>query len=190
MLKRFQGEYFSIPNVLSYVRIILIPVFAVFYMQAAYYKALIVLILSALTDIVDGKIARHFGLVTDFGKIIDPIADKLTQITVFVFVALRHEIVILPLSLLVIKEACMLVCSFILIKKIDKVNSAMWYGKVCTVILYTSFMFMLIFPEVSETVVAAVMIFCSIVILATMFLYGSWFLKILAEHKVQLKSRG
>ncbi len=187
MLKRFKGEFFSIPNILSYVRIVLIPVFAIFYMQGSYYKALTVLILSALTDIIDGKIARHFGMITDFGKIIDPIADKLTQITVFVFVALRYEIVILPLSLLVIKEACMLVCSCILIKRIDKVNSAMWYGKVCTVILYASFMFMLIFPNASETVVGAVMVFCSVVILATMFLYGSWFLKILAEHKSQLE---
>ena len=81
-------EFFNIPNCLCYFRIILIPVFFVFYFQAEgqmdYIISALILIVSGFTDFLDGYIARKYDMITDFGKLIDPIADKLTQFSVAV----------------------------------------------------------------------------------------------------------
>lgn len=81
-------DLFNIPNCLCYFRIILIPIFLHRYFLASckedYYLCAFILILSGISDFLDGYIARHYHMVTDFGKVIDPIADKLTQFTVAV----------------------------------------------------------------------------------------------------------
>jgi cardiolipin synthase len=69
----------SIPNILSYIRILLIPIFVVMYLRSQYITASCILVISGLTDIMDGRIARKFGMVTDLGKVVDPAADKLTS---------------------------------------------------------------------------------------------------------------
>ena len=83
MKERVLKEYFSIPNLMGYFRILLIPVYLFLYIRAEtteeYYMAAVVLLVSFLTDLFDGKIARRFDMVTEFGKILDPVADKLTQ---------------------------------------------------------------------------------------------------------------
>ena len=96
MFKRFKGEFFTLPNLLSYARIILIPfiVWTYCYLKMKYLSAALVA-LSGLTDCADGYIARHWGLITDFGKIIDPIADKLTQITVVACLAYNYPLMLI-----------------------------------------------------------------------------------------------
>ena len=83
MKKRIIREYFSIPNLMGYLRILLIPVYLYLYVHAEttrdYYIAAAVMFLCFMTDFFDGKIARKFNQITEFGKILDPIADKLTQ---------------------------------------------------------------------------------------------------------------
>ena len=81
--QRMKKEYFNIPNLMGYFRILIIPVFLFLYVRAEtkweYFAAFFVLALSYLTDFLDGKIARKFHMVTDWGKMLDPIADNLTQ---------------------------------------------------------------------------------------------------------------
>ena len=79
----FKGSL-TIPNLLTVIRIILVPVFAVLFYRGYFYWAVFVLFISGLTDFLDGKIARRFNQISDLGKILDPIADKLTQITIAV----------------------------------------------------------------------------------------------------------
>ena len=67
----------TIPNWLCFVRIALIPVFSVLFIKEQYIAAFITMIVAALTDVFDGKIARKYNLITDFGKFMDPLADKL-----------------------------------------------------------------------------------------------------------------
>ena len=82
-LKLKKEEIFTIPNILSFIRLLLIPVIVVVYVLYDYYLlAAILIVISGITDIVDGKIARRYGLVSDFGKMLDPIADKCTQAAV------------------------------------------------------------------------------------------------------------
>lgn len=77
--KQIREEAFSIPNLLSYFRLLLIPVFIVLYVHEEFTAALITLAVSGLSDILDGRIARKYNMVTDLGKVLDPVADKLTQ---------------------------------------------------------------------------------------------------------------
>ena len=75
--KQIREEAFSIPNLLSYFRLLLIPVFIVLYVHEEFTAALITLAVSGLSDILDGRIARSRNLITNFGKFMDPLADKL-----------------------------------------------------------------------------------------------------------------
>ena len=85
-MKKILKEYFTgcltVPNLLSFLRIVMVPIFAVLFHQGRYGWAVFVLALSGLSDFFDGKIARRFNQISNLGKMLDPVADKLTQITI------------------------------------------------------------------------------------------------------------
>ena len=83
MKELFKGCW-TIPNLISFIRILLVPLFAYLFLQGDFVPAVIVLALSGLSDCVDGKIARKFNQISALGKMLDPLADKLTQITLAV----------------------------------------------------------------------------------------------------------
>ena len=91
--KQIREEAFSIPNLLSYFRLLLIPVFIVLYVHEEFTAALITLAVSGLSDILDGRIARRYNMVTDLGKVLDPVADKLTQCAMMLCDALSCDVV-------------------------------------------------------------------------------------------------
>lgn len=142
-MEKTQNKIFNIPNVLSMIRMLLIPLFVYFYFDASdsrisYLYAGITLIVSGLTDLVDGVVARRFNQITQLGKILDPLADKLTQLAVVVCVAIKYSSTILTvvLSVFVIKEVLMLIGGAIMIKKKISIRGSKWYGKVATVVFY------------------------------------------------------
>lgn len=90
-LKRLFTGCLTVPNLLSLIRIILIPVFGVLFYHDHVLAAVIVLAVSGLTDLFDGKIARRFNQVSELGKILDPIADKLTQMTIAIVLFLEFN---------------------------------------------------------------------------------------------------
>ncbi len=125
-----------IPNILTTARLILVPIFAYLILGAENLQgAAIVFVVSGLTDIVDGYIARHFNMITNFGKIYDPFVDKLMQITAIVCLALADIVPVWIIGFVVIKEVTMIVIGGILyLKKIVVYSN--WYGKMSTVIFY------------------------------------------------------
>ena len=130
-------QVFTVPNLLSFLRLLLIPVIVWFYCgKEDYGMALAVLILSGVTDVADGIIARKFNLVSDFGKALDPIADKLTQIATMGCLLSRFSYMWLPLGILVVKELFTGAMSLYAVKKSGQVKGADWHGKLCTVLLY------------------------------------------------------
>lgn len=145
MFKRFKGEYFTIPNLLSYARIALIPfiVWTYCYLKMNYLSAALVAI-SGLTDCVDGYIARHWNLITDFGKIIDPIADKLTQITVVACLAYNYPLMLVLVGVLVFKELFVGVMGLMVLKATDVVDGSKWYGKAATILFYLVIVLLLV----------------------------------------------
>ncbi|MGB4466246.1 MAG: CDP-alcohol phosphatidyltransferase family protein [Eubacteriales bacterium] len=189
MLSKFRVEAFSVPNILSYFRIILIPLFAVLYFNSKYYAAVGTLILSAATDVVDGKIARRLGQVTDLGKVLDPFADHMTQITMVMCVAAKNKAVLILLSLLLVKEAVMVTLGGIVVKIAGAVNSARWYGKYCTASLYATMMLFVLFPEMPRAVATTLIVYCAAVIILALTLYSMWYAGQIKLHRNSNKGK-
>lgn len=145
-----KSEIFTVPNILVYIRIVLIPVFALLYINAKttqdYYIALGVMAVAFMTDFFDGKIARACNCVTELGKTIDPIADKLYQFSVALCLMIKYPLVISIAVILFMKEISMGIMGLVLINKGGKIFGAKWYGKVCTAFLDVSLVLLLVFP--------------------------------------------
>ncbi len=137
MLKRFKGEFFTLPNLLTYARVILIPFIVWTYVDLKeYYISAALIFVSGLTDCVDGYIARHWKLVTDFGKIIDPIADKMTQIIIVSCLAYRYHLMLVLVGILLFKEFFIGVMGLFVVRATDVVEGSRWYGKLATILFY------------------------------------------------------
>lgn len=128
----------NIPNALSVVRIALIPVFVTLYLLRLDMWAFAVLLVSGLTDAVDGFVARRFDMITDCGKLLDPLSDKLTQVAVVVCLTTRYT-ELLPLTVLCFaKELFQGIGGVLLLKKNVQAQGARWFGKVSTVLFYAT----------------------------------------------------
>ena len=135
----------NIPNVLSLLRILLVPVFLVLYLSGLDRWAFGVLVLSGLSDMMDGFIARHFNQITDCGKLLDPISDKLTQVAVVIALATRYRELLPLAALCFVKETCQGIGGFIMLKRQTAVQGAEWFGKLSTVVFYTAMSVMVLF---------------------------------------------
>lgn len=124
-----------IPNILTIVRFIFIPAIVLALSSDNYLLALILFTLSSLTDVLDGKIARKYNAISDFGKLMDPLADKLTQLSVLVTLAIKNVIPWWIVVVLVLKETVMIAGASFLYGK-SLVVSSKWYGKLTTVLIY------------------------------------------------------
>ena len=124
-----------VPNILTVIRFLLIPLIIIACVQSQYIIAIIILTISGLTDILDGYIARKYELVSDFGKLMDPLADKATQISLLTTLFIKGMIPIWILVIVVVKEFCMVSGASFLYGK-ELVVSSKWYGKLATVLFY------------------------------------------------------
>ena len=177
-------DILTIPNMLSFFRILLIPVMAVLYCYyEAHGAAVVVIALSGITDILDGKIARKFNMVSDFGKFLDPLADKLTQAAMALCLAVRYPGMGVLFILMLVKESVLSVCAYGALKATNTVNSAKWYGKVTTATLYLVMIILFLFPDIPPQVAEAGVLLCGTVIVMSMILYVKFFIKILLEKK-------
>ena len=144
-------DLLTIPNILTYFRLILVPVFIILYVKFDTFPqnlwAIVCVIISALTDIADGKIARRTGQITDIGKILDPVADKMMEFAMMLCVAFRYPPVIILFIVFAIKEIVSLCFSGYLFKHDKNIGGAMWCGKLCTVILYAVLLIFLVVPN-------------------------------------------
>ena len=139
-------DIWTIPNIISMFRIALIPFILWVYCGVQNYTvAMILIIISGLSDIVDGKIARKFNMVSNFGKFLDPVADKMTQGTLIICLISRYKWMIALIIFFVLKEAVMFLAGYIVFKNTDSVNSAKWHGKLSTVVLYAVMFVLLLY---------------------------------------------
>lgn len=133
----------NIPNGLSILRILLVPVFVALYLkgiqpgqEALQYWSFVVLALSGLTDCFDGMIARRFHQITDLGKILDPVADKMTQMAVLICLVVHYPRLLPLLIICVCKELGQLIGSAIMLHRGAAIQGAKWYGKLTTIVFY------------------------------------------------------
>ena len=159
-IQNWKKEVFTIPNLLSMFRIILIPVYMTIYLKADrthdYILAGSILAISCLTDLLDGKIARRFNMISMLGKILDPIADKATQFTLTLCLALRHPVLWLLMAIFVVKELFQLVAGVIHLRKGKILPGALMEGKVCTTVFFVSLIAMVLFPKMNNKLVGII----------------------------------
>ena len=173
----YEDKIITIPNLLSIFRILLLPVFMYLYLKAdtgwEFFRATLVLAVSALTDLFDGKIARKFNMISRLGKVLDPIADKLTHITIAFCLCWQYPQMIYVLILLVIKELSMMFMALYgTFRKNKKVwDSAQWFGKVSTTIVFVVFIVLVLFPGMPVKVANILMIICFVGLTGSLILY-------------------
>ena len=139
--------------------------------QKNYALTAVVLVLSGLTDMVDGYIARRFNMVTDLGKALDPVADKLTQASGMFCLLSRFRMMLVPLLLLIFKEVCNGVISLVVIKKTGKVCGADWHGKGCTWLLYAMMFVHIVWFDISREWTTVLIGICVIMMTFSFALY-------------------
>ena len=172
MKKLFSGRIVTLPNLLSFFRLCLVPELILQYTRpGGSRRVLILLAVSALTDVLDGRIARRFGMVSDLGKALDPLADKLTQAAMLFCLARRFPLMLLPLTLLAVKEICCAAASLTAIGRTGRVESADWHGKFSTALLYALFALHLAVPGISGTLSGTLILLCTGVMLLSFVLY-------------------
>ena len=135
-----------IPNALTIIRFLLIPIIVISIFNGNYIMAFIFFTISGITDIADGFIARKFNLISNFGKLMDPLADKLTQICTIASLTLIHMIPIGILAIVLLKELIMIAGASFLYGK-DVVVYSKWYGKLATVLFYLAIVFSLLINQ-------------------------------------------
>lgn len=137
--KKVDWKYLlTVPNILSYIRIVLVIPFMVFFIRKDYITAMIIIGFSGLTDCVDGFLARKLNQVTQLGKMLDPVADKLTLLAVSVCLSIIQPLIFPVVLILVVKDILMLIGASILLRKRIMPVASEWYGKLGTICFYVS----------------------------------------------------
>ncbi len=194
----------TIPNWLCFLRIALIPVFATLFIKGSYIPAFILMIVAALTDLLDGKIARKFNMVSNLGKILDPSADKLSQIAIVVILIVKYWDGYLKyiLFLFIVKELLMVLGGALLMAKGMRPVAAEMWGKVATTVFYV---FMIIIIALGgegcalydvaffkpfilpEWLITAMVVISALLAFVSLFGYAPGFIRQLKENKANKK---
>lgn len=159
-IKNWKKDIFTIPNLLSLFRLVLIPVYATVYLNATqnyqFILAGFILAVSCLTDMIDGKIARKYGMITTLGKVLDPLADKLTQLTLTICLSMKYPVLYPVLGLFIMKELFQLVIGVVFLRKGKMLPGALLAGKVCTTVLFISLIALVLLPDIDPAAVTVI----------------------------------
>lgn len=176
-IKDWKKDIFTIPNFLSLFRLVLIPIYVAIYLNAQtksdYFLAAGILTVSCLTDLIDGKIARHFNMISSLGKILDPIADKATQLTLILCLALKYRVLRYLVILFALKEGFQLIAGGLRLRKKKMLKGALMSGKICTTVLFVSLILMVMTPGLPESAVNIIAIVDAIFMLVAFFEYAA-----------------
>lgn len=184
---RLQWKW-TIPNVLSLLRIGILPVFVVLYMQSCVQEdakrrfiAFSLLVLSGVTDCLDGFIARRFHQQSEIGKWLDPIADKLTQVAVLVALTTQHSVFLSLVIISVVKELLQGLGGIFVLEKGLQMCSSKWYGKVSTALFYVVVATVLIWKTMPYWLILILVALVAVWMLFAFFRYLQLFLNIRKE---------
>lgn len=172
--------FFTVPNILSLLRIFLIPFFMYAYIgKGDYILTAVLFIISGFTDLADGFIARRFHLISAVGKVIDPIADKLTQLAVMFCLITRFPHIVFPLILIVLKEFITGLLSLAALKKKGVIRGAAWHGKLNSVLLFIMMVMHLLWINIPPLVSDISIFTCLGMMILSFILYSIRYFRIL-----------
>lgn len=186
-------EILTIPNILSFFRILLITPFMILFLNGQYLWSAIIIIVSGLTDCVDGFIARHFNQISDFGKVLDPVADKLTLLAVGIGICILTPEVITVMVILIIKDLLMLIGGITLIKNNIQPPQARWYGKLGTILFYISVCTIVVLKVIEVEVPYLSLTLLSVTAISMIFAlvkYFLLFLELIKNNEYTQKKKG
>ncbi len=165
-IKDWKKDVFTIPNMLSLFRLLLIPVYISIYLNAKtewdYVLSAAILAVSCLTDLIDGQIARHFNQISNLGKLLDPIADKTTQLTLVICLSIRYPVLKIVLGLFLAKEFTQAGVAYFKFRQGKALPGALMAGKVCTTVLFTGMILLVLLPNLDMRIVQGIAILDSV----------------------------
>ena len=169
-------ENLTVPNILSFLRILILVPFVLFVNNNNYIGGGVILVLSGLTDLLDGFIARKFNQITRLGEMLDPTADKLTLMTVMICASMKFPRIFPFMALLALKEILMLAAGAILLKNKKNPPASKWYGKVSTVVFYISITTIIVIKAIWEVDIEILDIFLmSVTSVCMLYSLGGYF---------------
>ncbi len=182
--KDYKNKIFTIPNVLSSFRILLVPLFIWLYaFRKESFWALIVLVVSGITDLLDGFIARRFNMISDLGKMLDPVADKLTAAALLICLVADYRVMWVAFGALVVKEFSDGIIGMISVTRTGYVHGSEWHGKVTTVIMYIVIGLLILWRDIPKGLSTALILLCTVLQLFSGTIYLIHNLRRIKESK-------
>ena len=181
----FMQKFSVLPNYLTILRLIFVPIIFSLILIEHYTLAFVFFLLANITDILDGRIARKYNFITEFGKLLDPLADKITQISTISALIIKDIIPFWILVIIATKEIIMMISSFVLFRKEITIVHSMWYGKLSTIILFIAIIFSLL-SKSFETISSFSIYLYYIAIFTTLFAGIMYAIKILKENRKKI----
>ena len=186
-------DNFNLPNILSFTRIIIIIPFVLYFLNDDYLLSAAMLALSGFSDMLDGVIARKLNQITQLGKILDPVADKLTLTAVVICMGIKFPEIFILVVILSVKDLSMLLAGSYLLKKGIEPPAAKWYGKLATVFFYVSVIIIVALkalygiadPRISISLLTAT----ALLMLFALFRYFLIFLRLIKENNEKEKGQ-
>lgn len=178
----------TIPNILSLFRIFLIPPFLIVYLtqdnQPYFIISALILLVSGITDVLDGFIARRYKMTSELGKILDPVADKMTQIAILAALVIKHPKLLWLVAIYLAKELAMLIGGLIILRKNIPMASSKWFGKIGTLLFYAATFLVIAFPNLlSENAIFMLIGIVTLYMLFTLAMYIPEFFKLKKKAK-------
>ena len=168
----FKKDIFTIPNLLSLLRLALVPVYAFVYLKTAHNGlAAVFLTLSCLTDLLDGFVARRFDMVSNLGKFLDPLADKITQLAVILSLSVRYTLIKALIPLFLIKELLQSMLAYIHFRNGKTLDGALWAGKISTAVLFISTIILTAIPVPGKLLIQLSVLVDSLFLTISLFSY-------------------
>lgn len=178
-----KADLFTIPNMLGYFRILLLPVIGVAVVKDWYAIKVTLLAVSGLTDFLDGKIARKFNQVTELGKVLDPIADKLTLCTLFLCLAVRDPYARIIAIVMAAKEVFMAVMQLYVCRRTGRTTGgALWYGKICTATMFLTLLAFLFWRKMPGDAAMVLTVVSCVVIVFAWVMYARKFYQMCKQN--------
>ncbi|MBQ7936538.1 MAG: CDP-diacylglycerol--glycerol-3-phosphate 3-phosphatidyltransferase [Clostridia bacterium] len=172
----------NIPNFLTILRLFMVPAFIVSYSynEEGRYWAAAIFVLAALTDVLDGYLARKWNQITDFGKLADPVADKMMQLSALACLCISGRIRFWIILIFAMKELLLILGSLRLLNIRKYVVYSKWSGKIATVLLFVAIIVIMVTDEqiLPATYATLLMVVCLIATAVAFFDYVSMYFKI------------
>ena len=176
----------TVPNMMSFFRLLLIPLIMWVYLaKKDYVLVAVLLVVSGVTDVADGFIARHFNQISNLGKMLDPVADKFTEGILMILLALRFPLMWMLVGVFAIGAFLMALWGIRAINRSHLVNMAHWYGKATTVFLYAATFTLLLWENIPLTAANAIIVICTLLVIGNVTMYGLFYLKLRRERLAQ-----